>query len=139
LLRRHVDGADLCARRLVVCAQHRSAPPRHRRRERISGDHERFRHERADGARLTGPRNRQPFQRRMIADAVGRFSVRHLPDELAAIEIDRRDASVRRLQQRQTLRRRVRVDGAVVGRRRRAARPRAGRRVGAGVFTGPEM
>ena len=45
------------------------------------------------------------LQRRMIADAVGRLAVRDLPDDLAAIEVDRGDAAVRRLQERQALRR----------------------------------
>ena len=111
------------------------------RRQRIADDHQRLRDQRADRARLTGARNRQSFQRRMIADAVGRLAVRDLPDDLAAIEIDRGDAAVRRLQERQPLRRRVRVDRAVVRRGRRRRRAGAGRRrrVGADVLAGPEM
>ena len=39
----------------------------------------------------------------MIADVVGRLAVRHLPDHLASIEVDRRQQSVRRLHERQPI------------------------------------
>ena len=44
-----------------------------------------------------------PFSAGLIADRVRRLAVRDLPDDLALIEIDRGDGSVRRLDQRQTL------------------------------------
>ena len=40
----------------------------------------------------------------MVAHRIRRFAMRDLPDEFALVEIDRGDASVRRLQQRQPLR-----------------------------------
>ena len=90
LLRRHVDTRRLpcrssCRRR----AAWRRAGDWARRRQRIAGDDQRLRHQRADRARLTRARNRQSLQRADDCDAVRRLAVRHLPDELAAIEIDR--------------------------------------------------
>src|SRR5256885_9115147 len=47
-------------------------------------------------------RNRQPFERRMIADVVRRVAVRHLPENLAAIEIDGGDRAERRRSEEHT-------------------------------------
>ena len=97
---------------------------RRRRDLRIAHHDERLRHHQADaaGAGLAGLRNVQALQRRMVAHVVRRVAVRHLPDDLAAIEIDRGDRSVRRLEDRQA------VDGepAAASRRLPQARPRAG-------------
>src|SRR5207253_4087386 len=52
------------ARRLVVRAQHRAARMFRRRRDlRVAHDHQRFGDNQPDGAALTGPRNRQAFER----------------------------------------------------------------------------
>ena len=45
----------------------------------------------------------EALERRMILDVVRRLAVRDLPDELALVQIERRDAAVRRLDERQTL------------------------------------
>ena len=63
-----------------------------RRHLRIADDDQRLRHQQADAAALTRLRDVQPLERRMIADVVRRVAVRHLPQQLAAIEIDRRQA-----------------------------------------------
>ena len=47
----------------------------------------------------------RPFQRRMIAHAVRRVAVRHLPQQFAAIELDGGEHAVRRLHDRQPLHR----------------------------------
>ncbi len=70
---------------------------------RLAGHEQRLRHQRADDAGLSGSRNLQPFQRRVVADVVRRVAVRDLPQDLAAIEADRRDAAVGRLDDRQAL------------------------------------
>ena len=57
---------------------------------------------------LPGARNGQPFERRVVADVVRRFAVRDLPEDLALVQIDRADARVRRLEQRQSLHGRAR-------------------------------
>ena len=76
---------------------------------------------------LTGLRNVQTLQRRMIADVVRRVAVRHLPGDLAAIQVDRRDGAVRRLENRQALDERVRPPQRPPPRGRRAApQPRRG-------------
>ena len=41
----------------------------------------------------------------MILDVVGRLAVRDLPDEVALVHVERRDAAVRRLDERQPLHR----------------------------------
>src|SRR5206468_812804 len=52
----------------------------------------------AAGAGLSRLRNGQSFERRVIADVVGRVAVRDLPEDLAAIEVHGGDRAVRRLQ-----------------------------------------
>src|SRR5207244_3755143 len=47
--------------------------------------------------------NIQPFERRVIANIVGRLPVRHLPDDLSSIQIDGRDTPPWWFHQRQTL------------------------------------
>ena len=80
--------------------------------------------------RLSGLRDRHPLQRRMVAHRVRRVAVRHLPHQLALVEIDRRQHAVRRLHERQTLRpgRRHRLRPAERGAARRAAARRCSRR-----------
>ena len=56
----------------------------------------------------------------MIADVVRRFAVRDLPEDFAFIQIDRADASIRRLRQRQALNRQS-AAGILCSRRRRRA------------------
>jgi len=51
----------------------------------VAQDHERFRHHQTDASRLSGVRNVLPSQRGMVADCVGRLSVRHLPLNVASI------------------------------------------------------
>ena len=46
-----------------------------------------------------------PFSAGMILDGVRRLAVRHLPEDVAGVEIDRADAAVRRLDERQPLNR----------------------------------
>ena len=96
----------------------------------------------------------------MIADVVRRVAVRHLPQQLAAIEVDRREHAVRRLHDRAAPARSVRrpeaqqVDRRCAGRRRgrrrrrcsgRRCRCRRGfglrdgaRRIGGAAVAGPE-
>ena len=50
-----------------------------------------------------GSRNRQPFERRVVAHGVRRLAVGDLPDDLPLAEIDRRDASPWRFDERQPL------------------------------------
>ena len=59
----------------------------------------------------------------MIADAVGRFAMRDLPDDLAFVQIDRRDAAVRRLDERQPLDEQAVPALAACAERRRSAAP----------------
>src|SRR5262245_27954801 len=75
---------------------------RRRGQLRIAHHHERLRHHETDAGRprLTGLRNSLPAERRMVANVVGRVAVRHLPDNVAAIEIDRGDRAVWRLENR---------------------------------------
>src|SRR5206468_6966829 len=54
-------------------------------------------------ALLARLRNVHVFEQRMVADHVRRVSVRDLPHEVAAIEVDRVEHAVRRLEERQTL------------------------------------
>ena len=79
-----------------------------------------------------GPGNRHALERRMILDVVRRLAVRDLPHEIALVHVERGDAPVRRLDERQPLhverrraaafrRRRRLVDG---DRRRHAGRSR---------------
>ena len=85
-------------------AASRRAVRRRRREPGLARDHQRFRGQRADATeRLTGSRNRDALERRIVLDVVRRLAVRHLPGDLAFIEIDRGDAAVRRLDDRQTL------------------------------------
>ena len=102
---RHIDGPHLRPGRLVVRTEHRTAHAgRRREKPRLARDHERLRDERANAAvRASGSRNCQTFQRRVVAHGVRRLSVGDLPDDLPFAEIDRRDASPRRLDERETL------------------------------------
>ena len=70
-----------------------------------------------------------PLQRRVIADRVRRVAVRHLPHQLAVVEIDRGEHAVRRLDERQTLH--GQAAAAAACRRRRRRRRRAAPRRGA--------
>ena len=116
LRRRHVDGTDFLPRALVVRTKHRTTPPIGKREEAsFTGDHERLGDERPDSALPSGPRNRESLQKRMIADVVRRLTVRNLPEQRALLQIDRRDSTVRRLDQRQPLHRRRDVGGLRVG------------------------
>ena len=56
-----------------------------------------------DAARLAGVGNVHALQSGMIANRIGRLAIRHLPLDVAAIEIDRRDYRVRRLHDRKPL------------------------------------
>ena len=49
----------------------------------------------------------EALERRMVLDVVGRVAVRDLPGERALVQIERGDASVRRLDERQPLHRQV--------------------------------
>src|SRR5215510_31283 len=70
---------------------------------RLAGNHERLGHQRADDAGLTGPRDLDAFEGRVIPDVVGRVAVRDLPDDLAFIQAEGSYAAVRWLRERQTL------------------------------------
>src|SRR6266851_1954750 len=61
------------------------------------GDH------RPDDASLARAGNVEALERRVVPDVVGRIAVRNLPDDLALVQIDRADAPVRRLHDRQAL------------------------------------
>ena len=78
-----------------------------------------------DAAALAGLRNVHALQRGMIAHVVRRVAVRHLPHQLAAIEIDRGEHAVRRLHDRQPLHGQAALAAGRRVRRRRPA-PRAG-------------
>ena len=95
LRRRDAPRADFLAGLLVVGAQHRAALASRRRRDlRIAHDDDRLGHHQADALRSPGwPVFGMflPGEQRVRADVVRRFAVRHLPHELAAIEIDRRE------------------------------------------------
>src|SRR5260221_3318506 len=74
-----------------------------RRQLRIAHHDERLRHHQTDaaGGYLARLWNVHAAQRWMIADVVRRVAVRHLPDDVAAIEIEGGDRAVRRLHDRQ--------------------------------------
>src|SRR5438132_6891636 len=74
-----------------------------RRHLRIAHDDKCFRDDRADGALLAGFRNRQTLEQRVVPHGIRRLAVRHLPGDVATIEIDRRQQSVRRLHDWQAL------------------------------------
>src|SRR2546422_5240356 len=104
LRRRHVHGAELRARRLVVRAQHRAALPVRRREESaFAGDHQRLGHQHADATLAPRARNRDAFERRVILDVVRRLAVRDLPRHRPLVHVERGDASVRRLDERKSL------------------------------------
>src|SRR2546430_3261262 len=104
LRRRHVHRTDFTAARLVVRAQHRAALAVGRREEAaFAGDDERLRHQYADAPLSAGAWNREPLERRMILDVVRRLAVRDLPRERPLVHVERGDASVRRLDDRQPL------------------------------------
>src|SRR6266550_2956804 len=85
----------------------------------IAEDHERLGDRQPDAALLAGLWNGESFERRMIANRVRRVTMRHLPHELAAIEVDCGEHSVRRLDERETLNRQAAATAA--GGRRGAA------------------
>ena len=66
----------------------------------LAGNHQGFRCQHADNSRAARARNCQALQRGIVADIIGGFSVRDLPDDIAAVQIDGRDAAIRRFQER---------------------------------------
>src|SRR5262249_14650531 len=101
---RHPDRAYLLARLFVVRAQHRPARMiRGRRHLRIAEDDERLRHHQSNAPLLTGLRDVEPAKRRMITNLVRRVAMRHLPHQVATIQIECREDAVRRLHDRQAL------------------------------------
>src|SRR6185436_10981004 len=81
-----------------------------RHRAALTGDHERLgdEHTNAAGAaagagRPAGARDVQALERGIVLDRIGRVAVRDLPYQFTLVEIDRADAAVRRLDQRQAL------------------------------------
>src|SRR5262245_54170255 len=85
-------GAGLLPRALVIRPEHRATRMRRRRRDlRIAHDDECLGDHQADagGPRLSGFRDVDALQRSVIANVVGRVAVRHLPRDVAAIEVDR--------------------------------------------------
>src|SRR5580704_15792789 len=100
----YVNRADFFAGGLVVGAQHRTAYARWRREEAgLTGDYQALGGQNTDQARTAGARNVQTFESRMILDVVRRFAVRDLPGDVALVQIDGRNAPIRRLQQGQAL------------------------------------
>ena len=80
-----------------------------------------------------------PLSAGVIADVVRRLAVRDLPGEIAFVEIDRRDAAVRRLEQRKALDVRPAATAFAAA---AAAAPPPGAATGAGAFGSgarPEM
>ena len=70
----------------------------------IALDHQRFCDQRSGVLPgLAGGRNVQAFERRIIADVIGRRSARNLPSDFAAVNIDGRDAPIGRLDDRESL------------------------------------
>src|SRR5262249_19088500 len=104
LLRRHVDRADFFTACLVVSAQHSaSLAIRSREHTGLTSDQQRLGNESSDSARPARSRNVQTFQRWMILYVVRCFAMRNLPQDLAFVQINGGDSSVRRLCQRQSL------------------------------------
>ena len=102
---------------------------RSRRHMPFARDDQRLGHQRADVVRLLpGARDVQAFESLVIANDIRRLAMCDLPNELTSIEIDRRNRSVRRLDQRQT----IDIHGNIS-----TAGPFLGwlRRIGAGVFS----
>src|SRR5205823_13576459 len=110
-------------RRLIVSPQPRAALTIWLGAEPgFAGYQQRLRDHRADAATLAGSWNIQAFQRRMILHIIRRLTVRHLPNDLAAVQVDRRNLPVRRPDDRKTSleRRSANPDTrAVAGRHRR--------------------
>ena len=103
---RHQQRSDFCARFFIVGAEHCATWTAWRRgRLGIAHHDERSRDHQPDTrrARLTGLRNVQAFKSRVVSDVIRRVAVRHLPDNLATIKIDRSESAVRRLHHRQSL------------------------------------
>src|SRR5204862_284488 len=86
-IRSNRSATDLGCGRRVVRPQHRAALTVRRREEaRIAGDQERLCRPSPDApARLARALDRQPLQRRMITDIVGRFAMGNLPDNVTFI------------------------------------------------------
>src|SRR5262245_37889543 len=158
LWRRQIYRANLLSVRLVVRAQHRpSRVIRRGRGLRFTYDEERLRDQGTDGTRLAGTGNRQTFERRVIAHDIRCFALGNLPDEIALVQVDRRDTPIGWLEERKSLWTERRSAAPLDGRRRRrggswrgdssgpsgrsrrrcdsASTARRRRRIGAGVFT----
>ena len=104
LRRRHVDGADLAARRLVVGAQHGAdARPLVVVFKALAGDQQRLRHERARRAGLAGARRCQALSSGWFLMSSGVSPCAICQRISPRCHVDGADAAVRRLQQRQAL------------------------------------
>ena len=113
LRRRHVDRADLLAGRLVERAQHRAALPDGVGPKLCSPAMSSVFVTSVPDCCPAGPHRWQvqALERRVIADVVRRGAERHLPAEVAVVHVDRGDAAVGRLDERQALHGERRRDG----------------------------
>src|SRR6185369_11525036 len=101
---REKDRADLFARRLVVGSKHRAARMiRSSRHLRISHDDQSLGDHQPNRPVLSGLWNIHSFEQRVIPHHVRRVTVWDLPGDLALIQIDCGEKSVRRLEYRQPL------------------------------------
>src|SRR5438552_18806554 len=105
LRRRHIHRADFFAGGFIVGAQHGPARMiRGCRHMPFARDDQRLGLQSADvEGLLAGARNVQAFERLVVAHHVRRLAMCDLPDEFTFIQIDGRNCSVRRLNQRQTV------------------------------------
>src|SRR5580658_9387791 len=95
----HRDRAHFLTGRLVVSAQHNIRLAR----APLAANHQCFGYQDTENPRPAGARNVQALERRVIANIVRTLSVRDLPEDLTFVQIDRVDASIGWLHQRQAL------------------------------------